>query len=130
MSHISSIPSLPLYPCLDCGSAPGHLHRRGCPLEQCPACGQWGGCGCGSAVKSLLRVPWRGTYPGVMECREFGFIRKGSDPVGPEGVEDLNRLMRETHRGGVKWDRKWQRFVQKSTEVDGQDAAIKRNSLK
>jgi len=110
--HGCLVPILPTYPCPDCGAAPGHLHRgRGCPEEQCPACGLWwDGCYCESVPVGLPRVPWRGNYPGVVECREFGFIRKGTDPSGSEGVEDLNRLVLAVHDGGIQWDRNWRRF--------------------
>ena len=111
------VPNLPTYLCPDCGAEPGHLHRgRGCPEEQCPACGLWwDGCYCEPAQVGLPRVPWRGTYPGVVECREYGFILKGAGPADPEGVEDLNRLVLAVHGGEIKWDRNWRRFVNAPT---------------
>ena len=111
----ATIPSIPEYPCPDCGAAPGHLHlERGCPLEQCSTCGFWGGCCCSS--RGLLRVPWSGHYPGVTECREVGWFIKGRETsVETEGSEDINRLVLAVHDGWVRWDQNWRRFVKGHT---------------
>ncbi|MFO0906836.1 MAG: hypothetical protein U0794_00490 [Isosphaeraceae bacterium] len=60
------------------------------------------------------RLPWTGEWPGVAECREFGWyarlfqgkgwVRCGKDD--PEATEDLNRL-----RSEAVWDVGKQRFV-------------------
>jgi hypothetical protein len=56
------------------------------------------------------RLPWTGLYPGVLECREYGFWCYGPPwcpcgPDHPDATEDLNRLIIE-----CRWDvekRKW-----------------------
>jgi hypothetical protein len=65
------------------------------------------------------RLPWTGVWPGVVECREYGFWclwgpdmnppRQGwvSVPAGtPGATEDLNRLAIHT-----RWDAKARRYV-------------------
>jgi len=57
------------------------------------------------------RLRWSGEYPGVAECREYGFWCVGppwkSVPAGtPGAVEDLNRLRRE-----CRWDVEKQKMV-------------------
>lgn len=59
-------------------------------------------------------MPWTGEWPGVAECREFGWyallspsdgwVRCGADQ--PDSTEDLNRLYIE-----ARWDQEEQRFV-------------------
>lgn len=98
--------------CPDCGVKPGEKHHENCDVERCPECGgQYLSCG-HDAV--LPRLPWTGEWPGVMECREFGWyalfspsdswVRCGADQPG--ATEDLNRLYRE-----ARWDRERKRFV-------------------
>jgi hypothetical protein len=61
------------------------------------------------------RFPWTGVWPGISECREFGWYAKrvtgvtgwvscGADEPGAS--EDLNRLSRD-----AVWDRYEKRFV-------------------
>lgn len=67
------------------------------------------------------RIPWTDEWPGVAECREFGFwavfgpdlkppqIGWVSVPVGtPGATEDLDRLHRE-----CVWDQKKRRWIRK-----------------
>ena len=58
---------------------------------------------------------WSGVWPGVVECREFGWWSLWVDgsgwqrvPAGtPDAAEDLSRL----YQGEAKWDRLWGRWV-------------------
>jgi hypothetical protein len=59
--------------CGDCGARPGELHKRGCDVEPCPGCGgQYAWCDRRHRHK-YPRIPWTGEFPGVAECREFGW---------------------------------------------------------
>ena len=65
--------------CPDCGAGFGQLHSAGCDVEPCPYCGhQLLSCFCDGlgigGVPADDRIPWTGTWPGVMECREFGWF--------------------------------------------------------
>lgn len=85
--------------CPDCAVSPGSIHKPGCDVERCPACGgQRLSCDCRTKRKPL---PWTGEWPGVAECREFGWYAycpgngTGWCPCGkdhPGATEDLNRL--------------------------------------
>lgn len=100
--------------CPDCGVNPGELHNDWCDVERCPNCGgQLISCVCeGDFVKA--RLPWTGEWPGVMECREFGWYSKMVAGKGwvrckkddPGATEDLNRLEKE-----AKWNKEQGRFV-------------------
>jgi hypothetical protein len=101
--------------CPDCGAASGAFHQVGCDIEQCPYCGgQLLSCLCRRTPPLDDRLPWSGQWPGVAECREFGWYARllpGQGwvpcPVGaPGAVEDLNRLHIE-----ARWDRAEKRFV-------------------
>lgn len=102
--------------CGDCRVAPGQLHRLGCDVERCPNCGgQLISCDCSLRKRRTGRMPWTGEWPGVAECREFGwYCRRNPDgpgyvPCGPDhpgAVEDLSRLTLE-----ARWDRELKRFV-------------------
>lgn len=99
--------------CPDCGVAPGEQHRDGCDVERCPECGgQYISCGCEDEPEH--RLPWTGEWPGVAECREFGWYSKmvpGSGWVPceksePGAHENLNRL----HIDAV-WSKEQGRFI-------------------
>ena len=101
--------------CHDCGVKPGGFHRPGCDVEQCPYCGgQLISCDCRRQPPLDDRMPWTGLWPGVVECREFGWFARlvvGTGWVScaadePGAVEDLNRLHTE-----ARWDRGEKRFV-------------------
>lgn len=102
--------------CPDCGVRSGQLHEPGCDIERCPACGgQYISCDCtDEELRGLSRIPWKGEFPGVSDCREYGlYVRRipglpGWHPcseVDPGAVEDLNSLMAD-----YQWDRSEQRW--------------------
>jgi hypothetical protein len=102
--------------CPECGVQPGMMHLPGCDIERCPLCGlQAVSCDCTVKVGNTL-LPWTGEYPGVAECREYGFYAKlvpGSGWVSCESgdlgaTEDLNRLYSE-----AEWDPTKMRFTRK-----------------
>jgi hypothetical protein len=102
--------------CPDCGVCPGEVHRRGCDIEQCPFCGgQLFSCFC-KTPPLKDRLIWTGLWPGMAECREFGWFDRfvpGQGWVacgaGEEGAfEDLNRLYKQ-----ATWDRSQKRFVRR-----------------
>jgi hypothetical protein len=101
--------------CPDCGAARGEHHRLGCDVEQCPYCGrQFISCECRRRAPLDDRLPWTGLWPGVAECREFGWYARlvkgrgwlACEPDEPGASEDLNRLQIE-----ARWDRANKRFV-------------------
>ncbi len=101
--------------CPDCGAGRGEFHEDGCDIEQCPYCGgQLISCDCDRRAPLDDRLQWAGTWPGVVECREFGWYAKlvpgrGWVPCGPGepgAAEDLNRLHTE-----AVWDRAAKRFA-------------------
>lgn len=105
-------------PCPDCGAEPEEQHGNGCDVEQCPDCGhQLISCDCDEIT--MPRLPWTGEWPGVMECREFGWYSKmvpgrgwiPCDKDDPEAHENLNRL----HMGAV-WSKEKGRFVLPANE--------------
>ena len=101
-------------PCPDCGAKPGEQHTEWCDVERCPDCGgQLISCDCEGEF-TAPRVPWSGEWPGVMECREFGWYSKMVPGKGwcpcskddPEAGEDLNRLFR-----AAVWSKEQGRFI-------------------
>src|SRR5262245_45449915 len=103
--------------CPDCHTQPGHLHDRGCDVEQCPSCGgQLISCCCDGLgigeVPDDDRLRWTGRWPGEAECDEFGWYAEAvpggwepADRLSPSAMPDLNRLHVE-----ARWDRKRERF--------------------
>jgi len=102
--------------CHDCGAMPGILHSEGCDVERCSVCG---GQRIACNHNSLTRLPWKGWWPGVAECEEFGWYCKmvpgqgfvSCDKNDPESTEDLNRLYVE-----AKWSQELGRFIKKDTD--------------
>lgn len=130
--------------CHDCGVLPGEAHPNGCDVARCLwDGGQQIQCS-GSLASQVCRILrehghddlaedvadyldledddhdcgediWTGTWPGVLECREYGFWctdprhppMRPCPPDTPGASEDLNRLFRECH-----WDRQQQKWVQ------------------
>jgi hypothetical protein len=101
--------------CPDCGVGVGEYHRPGCDVEQCPYCGsQLISCCCRRRPPLDDRLAWTALWPGVVECREFGWYARMVPGQGwvscaadePGATEDLNRLHVE-----AKWSRKKKRFV-------------------
>src|SRR4051812_37504483 len=101
--------------CPNCGVYPGQYHVPGCDVERCSCCG-------GQLIACFMRddtpppderLPWTGVWPGVAECREFGWYARavpgGWEPCDedePMAMPDLNRL-----RSEPRWDRDNRRFV-------------------
>jgi hypothetical protein len=103
--------------CPGCSVHTSGYHQVGCDIEQCPYCGgQLISCDCGGKPPLDDRMPWSGVWPGVTECREFGWYArlvpgKGWLPCRadePEASEDLNRLHVE-----AVWDRTEKRFIRR-----------------
>ena len=109
--------------CPDCGVAPGteHLIGRGegdfggCDVARCLATGsQRLACGGEYHSGSCGRDVWTGEWPGVAECREFGWYAKMVPGQGwvattaddPTGMENLNRLFFD-----AQWSPELRRFV-------------------
>lgn len=101
-------------PCPDCAVKPGEQHKDGCDVERCPDCGgQMISCGCDGDIE-MPRLPWAGEWPGVMECREFGWYSKlvpgrgrvSCDKDEDGASEDLNRLARD-----AVWSKEHGRFI-------------------
>jgi hypothetical protein len=96
--HVMDSSELPN--CPDCGVAPGVWHVLGCDVERCPYCGgQLLSCkhflfGAGEPTPPDDRLRWTGEWPGIAECREFGWFQpQQSGEEVPQ--EDLNRLHQE-----------------------------------
>ena len=102
--------------CPDCGTMRGAFHVEGCDLETCPHCGRQAFVCEGFDADDPRRIPWSGEYPGVAECREFGwYARPATDhryipcaPTDPGATEDLNRLLKT-----CSWDLETQRWRQR-----------------
>lgn len=124
--------------CPDCGVGIGEAHTEGCDIARCLGTGkQRLQCEIGdSGLAEIFGIPesrlaktgphdcgqqtWSGLWPGVMECREFGWysyfrhpnpgeqygqwVRCDADDI--DASEDLNRLHEE-----AVWDPDKQRFV-------------------
>jgi hypothetical protein len=102
--------------CPDCGVPPGSMHQHECDIEQCPNCGrQLLTCGCSDSQRAC-RLPWTGQYPGIAECREFGWYARMVPGVGwspcdadePGATEDLNRFAMD-----AEWDPLEMRYIRK-----------------
>jgi len=112
-------------PCPDCGAAVGEHHHHLCDVQRCPVCGgQYISC-CGVpeediAEQGLEFAVWTGEWPGVAECKEYGWYCIRDERWGwlecgedmPGAVADLNRLYRD-----AVWDAKRGRFVVKKSWV-------------
>lgn len=125
--------------CPDCGAHIGDPHDSGCDVARCLATGgQRLMCELDDGILAeLFGIPvsngqpghhcghqvWTGLWPGVAECREFGWysflqppepgVQYGQwircEPDDPRGSEDLNRLHIE-----ARWDPEQARFVQRA----------------
>lgn len=116
--------------CLTCKALQGQLHQWGCEGEQCPACGlQLISCMCYESsiwdhCWENRRIPWKGEWPGLAECRTYGFWHRNitpyqfepCDPAAEGAREDLNRLVTT-----CDWDSKAQKFIQKDKNESRSD---------
>lgn len=105
--------------CSVCNTSPGQLHEAGCTLERCPECGRHRFLSCDHSFSprpDSVRLPWTGEYPGVMECREFGWYQQATwgNTSGPS--EDLNRLYVE-----ALWSSELRRFIRNPLLAGGGD---------
>lgn len=106
--------------CPDCDVTVGQPHESGCDVARCPECGmQRIGCTEPGHDVDDDRAVWTGLWPGVAECRRYGWYAVfvpgdgwlSSTPDQPGAVEDLNRLVRAGMTGELAWDRTAQEFV-------------------
>jgi hypothetical protein len=101
--------------CPDCNVSIGSLHQVSCDVERCPCCGGQALSCEGFNPDDPRRMPWTGEWPGVAECREFGWYAifkngwQSVDPSTPGATPNLNRLYTDG-----QWDAKAQRFRQRS----------------
>ena len=100
--------------CQDCAAEPGQPHTYGCDTARCLQTGHQR-LSCGFRHDHGHDI-WSGEWPGVAECREFGWYSKFTGqgwvrcgPDDPDGGEDLNRL--HELGGECHWDRKAARWV-------------------
>jgi len=104
--------------CPMCDVFPGERHVFGCELEPCTVCGrQVLACdhyafGAKAVPPEKERIPWSGEWPGVHECREFGWYAclgangwESCAPDDPSAREDFNRLYEE-----AVWDQDVKRW--------------------
>jgi hypothetical protein len=97
----------PVETCWDCGAKVGEPCLDLCDVACCLvtgrqrlSCGEDHDCG---------RYVFTGWWPGVRECREFGwYIDNVPGFDGP--TEDLNRLAIAAAYGEIRWDREAQRY--------------------
>ena len=136
--------------CPDCAVEPGEAHEFCCGVERCAFCGHQAlSCGCylrqlgkpsdldcddeptdeewdiwRAKCDQQGRVLWTGEWPGMTECREYGFwcyqdsngwgnpeMHYGHIPCGPDHPKagpDLNRLYDE-----CVWDRAQKKMVKR-----------------
>lgn len=96
----------------DCQARPGEVHQPNCDVERCSVCaGQYFSCGCEQHNPEESR--WTGEWPGVLECREFGWYAKlipgkgwvECDRDDPDASEDLNRWVVHVMRKKQKENR-------------------------
>jgi len=104
--------------CPDCAAQPGMLHKLGCDVEKCPECGwQYISCDCPAEETTAPRLLWSGEWPGIRECREFGWYSKlvsgrgwvSCDKSEPGASESLNRLAVD-----ATWDKEKGRYILES----------------
>jgi hypothetical protein len=97
--------------CPDCNVSQGKSHIPGCDVERCSVCKiQKLMCRCENHNPELS--VWEGLWPGVFECRKWGwFCTDGNYPhprfgpfrpcsqITPGAMEDINRFVRFTTTG-------------------------------
>lgn len=92
------------------------MHKQGCPLEQCPACGRHlRKCVCSSSGPdaAMDRLPMPSKDPSYLACEALGWFVKlegdvwvqcGADSAG--AIPDVSRLYSE-----ARWDSLQKQFV-------------------
>jgi hypothetical protein len=119
-------------PCSNCGAEPGQRHDPDhCDIARCEVTGrQFIQCDAHDSIVEMLSgtpptnptpahecIPdvWSGLWPGVAECREYGWYSRWGppwvrcEPDHPEATEDLNRLAIE-----AVWDPELKRRVKRA----------------
>jgi hypothetical protein len=113
--------------CPRCKAQPGHPHQLGCSIERCPYCGGMLllclSSGCQRADYDTPWPPplddrlfWTGEWPGLRECRKFGWYARRVKGKGwldcdktDEGAQpNLNRLVYD-----AVWDREKKQYVRR-----------------
>ena len=119
--------------CPDCGAVVDEPHKDGCDVARCLFTGmqrlmcdgmhcRQGPPGCSTPVTCGQDI-WSGTWPGEMECAEFGWwaffraprpgeqygVWEPCEPDHPDAVPDLNRLITD-----AAWDETAGRWVKSS----------------
>ena len=106
----------PVTNCPCCDTKVDRLHQKGCKLERCPFCGdQTLFCRC-EPPPDADRLPWVGTFPGEVECREndwwgrlvpgTGWVRCGADEPG--AGPDFARFSAE-----YRWNREQRKDIRR-----------------
>lgn len=102
-------------PCPDCMALLGVPHMPGCDVARCSVCGFQAIGHSGHA--NAPQTKWQGEWPGIAECREWGWFDAYQEP-------DLNRLAKAAAAGLLKWDvqaERWLRRAPSSMTGGGED---------
>lgn len=102
---VLSAPKPKLLCCPDCSARPGEEHRGLCDVARCSVTG-WQEVLCALPAGAHPPTTWTGLWPGVLECREYGWFTEGAHGM----TEDLNRLAKAAANGELVWSVRLQRW--------------------